>query len=243
MEKLKIDLVLPIHNEAESIEDTLTEFYNKTKDICNINFICAEDGSKDNTVEILKKLERTLPIKIITSTIRKGYSKAVVDGFKSCENDLIAFIDSDGQCDPSDFVKFIEIINAKPEVDIVFGYRNPRNDHWIRILMSSAFKLVYSLFFKVNVKDPSCPYMLFRKKSFSWIYTENLGILKQGFWWEFIARSRAHKVNLIEVPVKHRERTKGETQVYKPSKVPKIAYTHLLGLLELKKELKQQNNR
>ena len=107
--------------------------------------------------------------------------------------------------------------------------------------MSTAFKLVYSIFFKVNVKDPSCPYMLFRKESFKWIYSENLGILKQGFWWEFIARSRVHNVNLIEVPVKHRERTKGETQVYKPSKVPKIAYTHLLGLLQLRKELKNQN--
>lgn len=241
MEKLKIDLVLPIHNEAESIEETLNEFYFKTKEFCEITFICAEDGSKDNTVEILTNLQKTLPIKLITSTERKGYSKAVVDGFKSCSNELIAFIDSDGQCDPADFIKFVEIIKSNQDIDIVFGYRHPRKDHWIRILMSNSFKAVYSLFFTVNVKDPSCPYMLFRKKSFNWMFNENLGILKQGFWWEFIARSRSHNVNLIEVPVKHRNRTKGETQVYKPSKVPKIAYTHLLGLIQLKKEIENRN--
>lgn len=236
---MKIDLVLPIHNEAESIADTLNEFYTVTKSIADITFICAEDGSKDNTVEILQNLSNTLPLKLITSKERKGYSKAVVDGFNSCDSDYIAFIDSDGQCDPKDLKKFIEIMNTNPNVDLVFGYRNPRNDHWIRILMSNSFKFVYSLFFTVNVKDPSCPYMLFKRNSFKWMFNENLGVLKQGFWWEFIARCRHHKLNIIEVPVAHRIRLKGTTQVYKPSKVPKIAYSHILGLFELKKELRK----
>ena len=66
----------------------------------------------------------------------------------------------------------------------------------------------------------------------------NVGVLKQGFWWEFNARAKAAGLTIKEVPVAHRVRAAGETQVYKPSKVPGIAYHHICGLFTLRAELK-----
>ncbi len=234
-----VDIVLPVHNEGASIEATLREFYEVVtkKNSIPIRFVICEDGSKDNTVEVLRRLEKELPMLLITSTERKGYSKAVIDGFRACTGDVVGFIDSDGQCDPSDFTKLYEKLD---QYDFVLGYRNPRSDHWIRLVMSGSFKLVYKVIFPVKAKDPSCPYLLIKLPLLQRVLSGNVGILKQGFWWEFLARVTATKTAYAQVPVNHRVRSAGETQVYRPTKVPRIAYEHLLGLLSLKSELRSK---
>jgi len=232
----RIDVVVPVHNEGESIEATLREFHDQVvlKDLIAIRFVVCEDGSSDNTVEVLKKLARDLPIHLITSSERKGYSRAVIDGFKASTSEVVGFIDSDGQCDPKDFKQLYEQISS---VDFVVGYRNPRSDHWVRLLMSKAFGVVYRCLFGMLVRDPSCPYLLVRRSTLEQVLQGNVGILKQGFWWEFLARVSSLRISVTEVPVRHRTRASGKTQVYRPMKVPGIAWQHLVGLFKLKKEL------
>ena len=233
-----IDIVLPVHNEAESIGSTLTEFHRvvSSENRIPIRFIVCEDGSRDNTVEVLQQLCQELPILLLTEKGRKGYSRAVIDGFKASTSDLVGFIDSDGQCDPVDFRAFVEA-HQTGDYDLVFGYRNPRQDHPVRILMSNLFGLVYRSIFSIPLRDPSCPFLLVRQDALREILRGNLGILKQGFWWEFVARSVGAGLRIKEIPVKHRVRSAGQTQVYLPTKVPRIAYEHLKGLFQLKREL------
>ena len=45
-------------------------------------------------------------------------------------------------------------------------------------------------------------------------------------------------VKIIEIPVNHRDRLSGTTQVYKITKLPSIVYTHLVGLLKINRDLK-----
>jgi dolichol-phosphate mannosyltransferase len=235
---MPIDIVLPVHNEAASIGDTLIEFYDVavTKNNIPVRFVVCEDGSKDNSVEVLQKLSQKLPIFLITGTERKGYSKAVIDGFNATTSDLVGFIDSDGQCDPADLTRFVQE-QATGQYDLVIGYRNPRNDHPIRLWMSWAFGVVYHAIFSISLRDPSCPFLLIRQDSLRKVMAGNVGILKQGFWWEFCARCTAANLRIKQIPVAHRPRAAGETQVYKPTKVPRIAYEHILGLFKLKQEL------
>lgn len=232
----EVDVVLPAHNEGGSIGSTLTEFHDVVakRHGIKMRFVVCEDGSTDDTVPVLKKLAETLPLKLISDPVRKGYSRAVIDGFRGTEAPLVAFIDSDGQCDPEDFKTFYQMI---PDYDLVLGYRNPRSDHWIRLAMSGAFKVVYQALFHIPMKDPSCPFLIIKRDALMRILEGNVGILRQGFWWEFLARAVAAKLRIAETPVRHRPRTSGTTQVYKPTKVPKIAAEHLRGLFELKREL------
>jgi glycosyltransferase involved in cell wall biosynthesis len=234
-----IDLVLPAHNEGESIGQTLQEFYQvaTVEQGYAIRFIVCEDGSKDNTVAVIQETAKSVPIHLITGPERKGYSRAVIDGFKASTAPLVGFIDSDGQCDPKDFASLYKEM-AQKDVDLVVGYRNPRQDHWIRLAMSRAFNQVYKMYFDVGLKDPSCPYLLIKREALMRVLDGNVGILRQGFWWEFFARARARKLSITQVPVAHRIRTAGETVVYRPTKVPGIAYEHLLGLRKLSAELK-----
>jgi glycosyltransferase involved in cell wall biosynthesis len=232
-----VDIVLPAHNEADSIETTLREFHEVVAlgAGIDIRFVVCEDGSSDGTAEVVRSLQSELPIKLLTGPERKGYSRAVVDGLRATDRDLVAFIDSDGQCDPADFPQLLALID---DADLVVGYRAPRQDHWVRLVMSKAFKTFYRLLFPVPVKDPSCPYLIIHRPALERILRGDLGILKQGFWWEFLARAVAEDLRIVEHPVRHRVRTSGTTQVYKPGKVPGIAAAHLLGLLQLRRELR-----
>ena len=231
-----IDVVLPVHNEGASIAGTLREFHEKVAVEAKIpiRFVICEDGSSDDTVPVLQALAGELPIKLISDPVRKGYSRAVIDGLSATESEWVVCIDSDGQCDPADFM---QLAAARTGHDMVMGYRNPRSDTLMRKLMSGAFGFVYRRFFSVRLRDPSCPYILINRSGLDAILAGNTGILKQGFWWEFVARATALGLRIKEVPVHHRVRTSGTTQVYRLTKIPRIAIEHLSGLRTLRAEL------
>jgi glycosyltransferase involved in cell wall biosynthesis len=231
-----IDVVLPAHNEGASISATLRGFH-RTVAVDSgipIRFVVCEDGSSDDTVAVLQALAAELPLKLISDPVRKGYSRAVIDGLRATESDWVACIDSDGQCDPADLAKLLALRDG---ADLVVGWRNPRSDPWMRKAISGAFGWVYRILFNVGLRDPSCPYILIHRASLERILAGNVGILKQGFWWEFFARAAALGLIIRETPIHHRLRASGTTQVYRPARLPRIALEHLLGLLRLRKEL------
>jgi glycosyltransferase involved in cell wall biosynthesis len=236
-EPATIDVVLPVHNEGASIAVTLREFHRVVmlEGGQPIRFVVCEDGSSDNTVSVLQSLTSELPLMLISDPVRKGYSRAVIDGFRGTTSDWVGFIDSDGQCDPADMLSLSALRNEN--IDLIVGRRNQRFDPWIRKAMSSAFRFVYRMFFRVSVRDPSCPYLLINRAGLKKILSGNVGILKQGFWWEFLARAVGANLRIVETPVRHRARSTGVTQVYRPTKLPRIAAEHLIGLCHLRREL------
>ena len=232
----RVDLVIPVHNEVETIEATLRDFARLNDDgDPRIRFIVCEDGSSDGTPELVRTLSDSLPIQLITSTARKGYSRAAVDGLKAATADLVAFSDSDGQYDPLDLDRMLEEVD---DVDIVIGFRNPRVDPVARKLMSHAFRLVYKLMFRVPLKDPSCPLLVIRRTALERVLSPATPRLPEGFWWEFMARVFDAGLSYKELPVKHIKRPGGGTRVYHPKKLPKIAWVHLVALTGLRRELR-----
>ena len=97
---IELDVILPVHNEGESIEATIREIYDEISPRVRMRFIISEDGSKDNTKDVLRKLSASLPMLLILGEARKGYSRAVIDAMKSVEAPYCIALDSDGQCDP-----------------------------------------------------------------------------------------------------------------------------------------------
>jgi rhamnosyl/mannosyltransferase len=232
----RIEVVLPAHNEAASIGQTVREFYHVAHDIQRfpIAFVICEDGSSDSTREVAVALASEVPVQVLSSVERKGYTRAVAEGLRSTTSDVIAFVDGDGQCDPSDFGRLYDALDSH---DIVIGRRTPRTDGWARRLMSRAFGIVYRSLFSVPVKDPSCPFLIMRREAIAPVLIESFGLLSQGFWWEFMARASAAGLSVREVPVCHRPRAAGKTQNFRAWRIPRIAIENLHGLMLLHKEL------
>lgn len=229
----KFQILLPVYNEGLSIKKTLFDIYDALKNEIEFEFIISEDGSTDDTKEILYKLKDELPIILISEDRRKYYSVAVLDGIKKASSEFLLIMDSDGQCDPKDIIRFW---NKRNDSDLICGYRSPRHDFAYRKFISKIFYLVYKIFFKVPLRDPSFAFVFMNKKTYFSLNNFN-PYLPDGFFWEFNAR--AYKLNLLfnEIKINHRKRSSGDTKIYTLSKLPKVAYNNFIGLLKLKREI------
>lgn len=231
-------LILPAHNEGMSIRETLKELDSRLPRNLQLTVFVSEDGSKDNTREEVLEYalhSENILVKLSLPSERLGYSRAVLRGIAECNTDFIGFMDADGQCDPRDLTVLLESLRKDT---IVVGYRNPRVDSKNRIIYSKLFGIFYRLIGGPKLVDPSSPYIVCNTNEIKDL-SQTSPKLTFGFWWEFQMRIAAKDLKVIEVPVKHRIRSAGETQVYSLQRIPKIVATHLVGLVLLRKEIRK----
>lgn len=226
-----IDIILPVYNERVALEQVLQEWSIQLKKLkLHYCFIICEDGSTDGTKELLQKIRKKYPIKLNQKSYRRGYGPSVIDGIISSHGSFILCIDSDGQCDPSDFATFWK--ERKKDM-VCIGWRISRADVLSRKIYSGSFKQFFSILFPHPPHDPSAPYVLFSKKKIL-PYLHYLTFLKEGFWWGFVGTCIKWNIPIKEFPINHRLRIDGKTQVYTLSKMPSIAFRNIVGLVQLR---------
>jgi dolichol-phosphate mannosyltransferase len=230
-----VEVLLPVHNEGDSIEATIREIDAGLSPHVQAGFIICEDGSKDNSKAVIRRLSNEFPMRLNLSDERKGYSRAVREGMAMTEADYLLCIDSDGQCDPRDFGKFWQ---NRTRADVIIGWRVNRADTFVRRFLSKFFYLLYQLAFSIPVHDPSCPYVLIRREVAHKLGPE-LGEMREGFWWEFVARAHRGGFTIFELPVNHRLRSSGVTQVYKWQKMPGIFIRHAAAIVTIWRETRR----
>ena len=234
----KIQIVTPVYNEEKNIYTTIENFFKEYENNkFEISFIISEDGSTDNSIDIINKLKEIYDIKLLSSPQRKNYTDAVLIGLREANSKIISFVDSDGQYDPKDLKRLYD--NLEPG-KIVVGYRYPRVDNIFRLFISGSFKRLYQFLLKIELKDPSCGYFMAYKEDIeSIINTDTVGLIKEGFWWEFYAWCIKRNLEIVEIPIKHFNRKYDNTVVFKLKKIPGIAYRNIIGLFKLKNLLKK----
>jgi glycosyltransferase involved in cell wall biosynthesis len=230
----ELEILLPVHNEAESIEGTIRELMAQLPASIDIGFIICEDGSSDDSKAILQRLSEEIPMRLNMSNDRKGYSKAIREGMNMLVAEWLLCIDSDGQCDPGDFERFWRV---RGSADVLLGWRVDRQDTFARKSMSRFFYLLYQAVLATPVHDPSCPYVLCSKRV-AHSLADELTEMKEGFWWEFVARVYRRGYSIREIQVNHRLRAAGVTQVYKVIKMPGIFIRHLIAIFKIRAQTK-----
>jgi glycosyltransferase involved in cell wall biosynthesis len=233
--KAEIAVLMPIHNEAETIGESVTEFCNVISPKTPLELVLSEDGSTDNTKNVIEKLSETIPLKAILSTSRKGYAGGIKNGLKLVKANYILITDSDGQQDPRDFWK---LWNLRMKYDIVSGWRKKRADALYRKIMSKIFQWRIKRAFNLpNLLDITAPFKLMKTEVAIEI-AEKCKYMSESFWNEFSVRAHVSGFSIGETIVAHRSRAdKSATRVYKPWKIPKIALAQLMALSKLKLEL------
>lgn len=226
-----LHLVLPVFNEKKHIEHVLQEWQYELKALSiSYRFIVCEEGSTDGTSELLKRLKKPFNLILNQKKIRRGYGKAVIDGIKTARANFILCVDSDGQCDPKDFMSFWK---KRESADILIGKRIKRADYFYRKLFSWLFKGIFVILFTTKIQDPSCPFVLFKKKTIA-RGLKYLHYLSEGFWWGFSGFCLKNNLSINQIPINHRKRYGGDTQVFKFNKLFSISLKNVIGLIKLK---------
>ncbi len=236
MNEKKLSIVLPIYNEEKSIKKTILEWKNEL-DLLKIDYeiILAEDGSHDNTKNILFELINNDKNNIYLNNIvekKRGYARAILSSVKIANGEFILCTDSDGQCNPRDFINFW---NKKEFIreGIIIGNRKTRSDPLFRIIISKLFLIIHRILFNSKVKDPSCPYVLCRKKTFLEL-EKYLIYMVEGFGWGFVAACIKTKKKILEIDIDHKKRSEGKTNVFHLNEIPSIAIRNIIGLIRIK---------
>jgi dolichol-phosphate mannosyltransferase len=237
----KFSILMPVHNEDDSITNVVMDVHNKLGKNPHFTFeiILAEDGSNDNTKQVIIELSKKIPLKAILSHKRKGYAGGIKEGLKVVTSPYVLFSDSDGQHKPEDFWKLKKKIDdlEHPEYVIVSGNRKTRADPFHRQIISKTFQKLNTIMFDLSpMEDITSPFKLMHSSLAKSIASE-CKYMRESFWTEFIVRASHMKIRIVEVPVQHSNRVLGESVVYRKSKIPKIVINQLNALLHLKQEL------
>lgn len=230
-----ISLIFPVYNEAMIIEDTVRNYFDELNGQVPFELIVAEDGSADDTKTVVRRLGRTLPIRVYTSDERKGYLDAVKNALTLAERDWIFLVDSDYQFAAIDFWRLVPKMATH---DIILGMKSPRRDPLYRIVLSRGLNLLLRLMFGVPYRDMDTGFRLLRREPVEKIAPQVRHFAF--FTAEFVVRSHRAGYRICEVPVPHYSRKEGATNIFFISKIPLIVLQQLRGIWRLYRELSAQ---
>lgn len=216
MEKLII--VMPAYNEAENLPVVVKEWHAVAERIVaegdHCSLVIANDGSKDNTMEVLRKLKESFPLLQPVDKANSGHGATVLYLYRyAIENgaDYVFQTDSDGQTLPEEFWPMWENRN---KASFHIGTRGGRQDGISRIFVTKTLRLVVWLMFRVWVKDANTPFRLMRAGKLAAVmqfipsdfFLANVAVsaisIKKGYsvaWYPITFRQRQGGVNSINI--------------------------------------------
>ena len=218
-----LEILMPVHNEARILSNLIHTIHANINNTINYSFIICEDGSTDNSLEVLIKLKEEYPIKLISSKNIKGYSIAMLDGIKAATADYLLIMDSDGQSNPDEVTNFW---HNRKKANLINGNRVNRNDYMYRKFYSKIAYLIYKILFRIPLKDPSYAYVIIEKKVYEQLSSFEPK-MPDGFFWEFNARASKKGFNFFNLDVVHKIRIYGETRIYHWKNLPKVSLNNL----------------
>ncbi len=164
---INISIVIPIFNESENIKNLVFEIFDSLdKNEINFELILVDDGSNDNTLDVVNNLKKSFEINLIKNNINSGQSFSILKGIKNSLYDIIVTLDGDGQNNPSDINKLIEIYAANNDVSLVGGIRQKRKDSFVKRFSSIIANKIRSFILRDNCIDTGCSLKIFKKNIF-----------------------------------------------------------------------------
>lgn len=204
-DSVEISVVVPVYNEAPSIE----EIYSELRDALNTLDSCWEivfvdDGSTDDSGKLLSVLgEKDSRVRIASFASNRGLSAALTEGFHLSRGKTIVSIDGDLQFDPREMLALLQALET---TDVVCGRRKPRRDEWHRRVLSFLAYLARYSVLGDRIHDSGCTFRAYRRSS-----VEDL-VLQPGHhrFIPYILRMNGYDVS--EIPVSHRVRRHGRSK-------------------------------
>lgn len=160
-------IVMPAYNEEANIQNVLEQWYPLLARFGSEHsrLLVIDDGSRDQTGEMLRRFAQDHPMLIPISRPNKGHGATVYELYRRAIADGADYIfqtDSDGQTDPSQFAAFW---SQRNEYDMIIGWRRGREDGFSRKIVTRVLRLALWCVLGVWVKDANTPFRLMRRDS------------------------------------------------------------------------------
>lgn len=202
-----ISVVIPVFNESENLEvlyQRLIAALDKTAKSYEIIFI--DDGSQDNSYELLQELQKRRPeqIRIIHFNGNFGQHMAVMAGFERVRGEIIITLDADLQNPPEEISNLIRSIETGH--DYVGGIRKNRQDTFFRRYASKLNNWLRYKMTKIQLSDQGCMLRAYRRS------LVNLMIASKETSLFIPAQAYSLSNHPTEIEVAHNVRKSGESK-------------------------------
>ncbi len=163
--KVFFSIVIPVFNEEENIIKLINEIINVIKKTDEYEIVIVNDCSNDNTLNKLHKLN-IKNLSLYNHDKNLGQSKAIQTGILNSKYNYIITIDGDGQNDPADILKILDIFMSNNNLKLISGVRKKRMDKFSKILASKIANKIRSLILNDHCPDTGCSLKFFDKNIF-----------------------------------------------------------------------------
>jgi glycosyltransferase involved in cell wall biosynthesis len=221
---VELSIIVPVLNEGASLHELAEGLRQEMEQLGRLwEIIFVNDGSTDNSETILNELaDRDERIRIIHFRRNFGQTAAMMAGFDFARGDILIPVDGDGQNDPADIAKMLDLLEHG--YDVVSGWRKDRQDNFIqRNVPSILANLLISAVSGVRLHDFGCSLKAYKR-------TVVDGIRLYGEMHRFLPIYASwHGAKITEIVVNHHPRRAGRSK-YGLERVAKV----LLDLLVVK---------
>lgn len=157
-----LSIVVPLYNEEGNVAELYRKIYEAVQKIGRpFEIIFIDDGSKDGTLEVAKKLS---PLKLIAFRKNFGQTAAFDAGFKEAKGEIIITLDGDLQNDPADIPLLLE--KMAEGYDVVSGWRHKRQDPWSKKIPSRIANLLRKILIHDDIHDSGCSLKAYKRECF-----------------------------------------------------------------------------
>ncbi|MBF0551657.1 MAG: glycosyltransferase [Deltaproteobacteria bacterium] len=213
--KPKLSIIMPVYNEVNTVEATLTKVLEKQIEGLDIEVVLVESNSTDGSKQVVQKYQDHPRVKLILEDRPQGKGHAVRTGLKHATGDIILIQDADLEYDVEDYDVLVEpIISGKRS--FVLGSRHGGRTWKIRTFKGSPltamlFNAVHwiltaiiDLLFWLPLKDPFTMFKVFRADC---LYGLTFECNRFDFDYELLLKLVRKSYKPIEIPVNYRSRT------------------------------------
>lgn len=213
MENLDLIAVMPVYNEEAAIEVVVREWHDMLSLLkINFEFHVYNDGSKDNSLAILRKLEKDLEHLVVIDQSNRGHGPTILHCYKNASSaDWLFQVDSDNEVRPESFPLLWE---KREDYDFLIGRRSNKQNPWPRRVVSAVASALVQIFFGYGVFDVNSPFRLMRVEAFR----EEFKLLPdKAFAPNVLVTGIAcqKEMRIIEIEIPYRFRTTGIVSINK----------------------------
>jgi len=215
-----LSVFFPAYNDAPSLPGLIEKtFVALCKHVAEFEVIVINDGSADNTGEVLADLSRQYAphMRVVTHERNRGYGGALRSGFAAATKEFVFYTDGDGQYDVSELPRLLELVTA--DTGLVNGYKLERHDPSHRIWIGKTYNFCARLLFRIHIRDIDCDYRLIRRELLDRI---QLSSTSGTICVELVRKLEISGCGVAEVGVHHYPRLYGKSQFFR---LPSLANT------------------
>jgi dolichyl-phosphate beta-glucosyltransferase len=217
----RVSIIVPAYNEERRIGRFLEELLEFAKaQLDNYEIIIVDDGSVDNTLNVVKNIvKKDRSVRIVSYKPNRGKGFAVKTGVFKSKGEFILFIDSDGSISPEQILKMLKELE---KYDVVVGDRGHRESiirqAKSRKIIGIIFNFYVSILFNSRVRDNLCGFKGFRRRVALELF-KNLVDKKWLFDVELFYKIKKRGYSFLNIPIKWEHKTGSKISLFDPFKM------------------------